>query len=87
MAFTVKWAEELDETLAAIWLAYPDKPAVTAAQDVIDRFLSIDPKKYGEYLSEELWRLHVPPLLVHFTIDDQARRVDVTNLHILPTRN
>lgn len=87
MAFTVRWAEELDEALAAIWLAYPDKPAVTAAQATLDRFLGTDPKKYGEHLSEGLWRLHVPPLLVHFTIDDDALRVDVTNLHILPTRN
>lgn len=87
MAFTVKWVEELDDTLASIWLAYPDKPAVTAAQATIDRCLGTDPTKYGEYLSEGLWRFHVPPLLVHFTIDNTTQRVEVTNLHVLPSRN
>jgi hypothetical protein len=87
MAFTVKWADDLDDALASIWLVYPDRPAVTAAQATIDTLLRADPEKYGEYLSEGLWRIHIPPLLAHFTIDDLARRVDVTNLHILPARN
>ncbi len=86
MAFDVDWPEELRQALAAIWLAYADKPAVTAAQDTVDRFLGTDPKRYGQHVAEGLWRFHVPPLLVHFTIDDTARRVDVTNLHVLPLR-
>lgn len=87
MAFDVDWPEEVRQALAAVWLAYPDRGAVTAAQDTVDRFLGSDPKTYGQHVAEGLWRLHVPPLLVHFTIDDATRRVDITNLHVLPSRN
>ena len=33
----------------------------------------------GKHLSEGLWRLRVPPLVVHYTIDLTRRHVEVTH--------
>ena len=48
MNFTVVWDDDAEATLAAIWLAAPDRAAVTRAVDVLERKLQTDPANTGE---------------------------------------
>jgi mRNA-degrading endonuclease RelE of RelBE toxin-antitoxin system len=78
MNFTVDWDEEAQNDLMAVWLAAPDQLAVTRASAAIDQILADDPFEFGQYLSEELWRLRLPPIVVHYAVDSVRRHVEVT---------
>lgn len=79
MNFTVEWNSEADDGLADVWTTAPDQLAVTRSSAMVDQLLALDPLGLGEYLSEGLWRLRVPPLVVHYTVDLVHRRVEVTH--------
>jgi hypothetical protein len=79
MNFTVDWKPDADDNLADVWTAAHDQTDMTRAADLADQLLARDPLGLGEYLSEGLWRLRVPPLVVHYTIDFARRHVDITH--------
>ncbi|AMV28639.1 hypothetical protein VT84_29815 [Gemmata sp. SH-PL17] len=79
MNFTVDWQPEADDGLADVWTGASDQAAVTRASALVDQLLALDPLGLGEYLSEGLWRVRVPPLVVHYTVDLARRHVDVTH--------
>jgi hypothetical protein len=79
MNFAVSWDNAAEDDLAAIWMTGPDFLAVTRASAMVDQLLALDPLGFGEYLSEGLWRLRVPPLIVHYTIDLNQWHVEVTH--------
>lgn len=64
MNFQVVWSEDADNDLALIWLQSSDRRAVNVAELHASRLLSFDPYLYGNPLSEGLYVLHVPPLVV-----------------------
>ena len=72
----VVWDAEAEDQLARIWLNSTNRAAITAAQAQADRLLSDDPSVYGRYLSEGLYALDVPPLVLNFTMDATARSVE-----------
>jgi hypothetical protein len=78
MFYTVEWAYNAEMELAAIWLRAANRQAVTPAQAAIDRLLRVDPVANGTALSEGLWRLAVPPLVVFYSIDETQRHVTVS---------
>src|SRR5580704_10557910 len=80
MNFTVDWDTGAEDELTALWLAAPDQRAMAAASATIDHLLATDPFGFGQYLSEGLWRLRVPPLVVHYTVDLVRRHVQVTDV-------
>jgi mRNA-degrading endonuclease RelE of RelBE toxin-antitoxin system len=82
--YTVVWADEATAELARIWLQAADRRAVTAAEASINRQLTRDPYQNGSLLSEDLYRLAVTPLVVTYTIDDAARRVEVSSVRYRP---
>jgi hypothetical protein len=55
-----------------------------AAQARADRLLSRDPVANGRHLSEGLYRLDVPPLVLHYAVDLLGQSVEVTNVRALP---
>lgn len=73
-----------DNELADAWLSAPDPAAVTTAQYAIERMLRMDPFAHGQHVAEGLWRLHVPPLLVHYSIDPDPRTVEITQVDFAP---
>lgn len=79
MSFTVDWNSEADDGLADVWTDAPNQAEVTRAAATVDQLLALDPLGLGEYLSEGLWRLRVPPLVVHYIIDLTRRHVEVTH--------
>lgn len=80
MNFTVDWDAPSRANLAEVWLDSSDQAAVTRAAAAVDQVLALDPLGLGEYLSEGLWRLRVPPPVAHYTIDLARRRVEVTHV-------
>ncbi len=75
--FRVEWEPAAEDELARIWLRSSDPDSVTAAQAHADQMLSRDPIKYGRHLSEGLYSMDAPPLILTYTIDTAARRVEV----------
>jgi hypothetical protein len=76
--FTVEWDPDAETELARIWLAAADPDEVTQAQARIDQLLARNPSGHGQPLSEGLWRIEVPPLVVNYTIGDANKHVQVT---------
>ena len=58
----------------------PDPAAVRAAAEMIEHHLGVDPAGAGRHMSEGLWRIHVSPLLVHYSIDPVEREVKITQV-------
>ena len=85
MRFTVVWLQDARDELTERWLASTDRDAVTRAAHRIDQELSIDPMQRGTPLAEGLRKLDVPPLRVYFSVRDQDRIVEITNIAELRT--
>jgi len=78
--FGVDWSQDTEDDLATIWLTASDPGAVTQAQAEIDRLLSRNPLGNGQHISEGLYRLVLPPLIVTYTIDQGNRQVEVVSV-------
>ena len=85
--FTVVWLHEARNELADCWLAASDRSAITGAANLVDRQLAVDPSNRGVYVSENLWRIDIEPLRVYFSIAQDDRLVEVTNIVVLPPRD
>ncbi len=75
--FTVVWDESARDELANLWMAAPDRNAVTQASNAIDAELAEDPDRKGAPLSEGLRGLSIPPLRVVFLTRKDDRIVEV----------
>ena len=75
--YTVVWVKDSQGELADIWLNAPDRNAVTAATEAVDRQLSIDAPDKGIELSEVLRAFFAPPLRVLFAVNEGDRLVEV----------
>ena len=82
--FRVEWEPAAENELARVWLRSSDPSAVTAASARADQLLSNDPIHHGRYLSEDLYAVDVPPLVLTFTVDLGQRLVVVTWVRSLP---
>ncbi len=74
---TVVWVESAQNELAELWLAGPDREAVTAATHAIDQELAVDPQIRGVELSEGMRAFFSPPLRVLYTVREEDRIVEV----------
>ena len=77
----VIWSREALRQLAAMWLAATDRREITRAQHRIDKTLARDPMSGGQELSECLWKIHDPPLLAFYEINDVHKAVRVTDVY------
>ncbi|MBX9677328.1 MAG: hypothetical protein K2X38_01105 [Gemmataceae bacterium] len=78
MAFAVHWSDSATEALAEAYLTDPQPNDVTYADRRIQELLTRDPFA-GEYLSEGLWVLKVPPLRVNYEVVRDTREVKVSD--------
>ena len=78
MKYSVRWTRKARlEQLAQVWLDAPDRNAVTAAANEVDRLLAADPAGIGESRAAGLRALIVEPLMVGYMIDEDDGRVIV----------
>jgi hypothetical protein len=76
--YTVRWTRKARlQQLAQVWLDAPDRNAVTAATNEVDRLLATDPARQGESRAGGLRVLIVEPLIVGYMVNDDDRRVVV----------
>ncbi len=68
MRFTVLWTPPAEQNLASVWMASPDRNAVTSAANTIDRLLSEDPETRGEVRFDTVRTLSILPLGVDFEV-------------------
>jgi hypothetical protein len=76
--FEVEWEPAAEDELARLWLRSADPQAITKAQAQADQLLARDPIQYGRHLSEGLYAIDLPPLVLTYTIDSAKRLVEVT---------
>ena len=81
--YQVIWSSAALRQLAAIWnpASSADRLAITRAQHRIDKALAHDPKTAGHQLSEGLWKLHDPPLLVFYELNELHKILRVTDVY------
>jgi hypothetical protein len=84
--FTIDWRRTALEELADAWTVAPNRNAVTAAFDAIERKLSENPQGNAGGCVERLYFLAEPPLRVGFTIDETSRTVTVVGLGVYQAR-
>ena len=76
MRFTVIWSVAAQDQLADVWLASPNRGAVTLAQHQIDQLLRVDPDLRGmPFFGDRI--LVVLPLRVVFHINSDDMIVEV----------
>lgn len=80
MNFTVGWEQDAYRELVQLWAIAPDPAAVRTARETAERLLAADPLGGGRHLAEGLWQLHVPPLVVCYTVDPSRQHVEITDV-------
>lgn len=75
----VIWSTEALRQLAALWNAASNRLEIARAQHRIDQ--ARGPKSAGHELSEGLWKIADPPLLVYFEINDVHKILRVTDVY------
>jgi hypothetical protein len=83
MNYSVEWSADALTALATVWMQAPDRAAVTAAQDRIDRLLAADPLAHGTPVSEGLYAITAHPLRALFEVASASRRVKVVGVRQL----
>ncbi|RIK77421.1 MAG: hypothetical protein DCC68_17310 [Planctomycetota bacterium] len=67
MRYTVTWDRDAEAELTQLWLDAPDRAAIAAAANAIDRELAVDAERRGEeFYGDRL--LVVRPLCVTFRV-------------------
>ena len=84
MRHTVVWFPAAQQRLTEIWLAEPDRPAVTAEADEIDRLLRTDPLEIGQVRTALVRFLAEYPLAVYYVVREQDMIVEVRAIWRLP---
>jgi hypothetical protein len=80
VSFTVGWEPDAQTELHQLWATLPNPAAVRSAAETSERLLANDPVSNGQLLSEDLWKLIVPPLALYYTIDSARRHVQITDI-------
>jgi hypothetical protein len=70
VSYTVQWSRRALESLAQIWLDYPnDHAAITEAVSTADRSLAINPFSIRESRENDRRILIVPPVVLNSSSD------------------
>jgi hypothetical protein len=78
MKYEVVWQTVAENELAAIWLAAPDRDAVTDAAEWLDGRLARSPLTMGESRSSSVYRITFrPPIGLEFEVIEDDKRVIV----------
>jgi hypothetical protein len=76
MSYRVDWTEEAENDLAALWIAAPDRNAVTRASHWLDRRLLRAPLNFGEPWASSVHRIATRnPSGIEFEVIEDDKRV------------
>ena len=76
MSYTVTWTPSAEDDLAAVWVASPDRKAVTRVAHEIEHQLRYQPLRIGESRESDVSRVVIsPPLAVRFEVVEDDKRV------------
>jgi hypothetical protein len=75
--YTVLWRTDVVNELANRWIAYHDRPALSAAADQLDVMLAADAHLKGNLLQVGQKTIANGPLAVLFRVDEGDRKVMV----------
>ena len=81
MKHEVRWTDEADQQLAAIWMAATDRNAITTAANQIESTLKRDPLTAGESRTEGDRILFDAPLVVYYRLDSKSGDVWVVSVN------
>jgi plasmid stabilization system protein ParE len=84
MSYSVTWQPAAENQLADLWLNAPDRDAITAAADRIDRLLSRDPANVGESRAGSRRVVIDSPLVVFYEVREAQQAVYVLRVTRLP---
>ncbi len=84
MKFTVIWKATAETQLAELWMTAGDRTLVREAATEIESALRSDPASFGESRDAQTRVAVVAPLVVHFEVHEEGRRVVVLTLHAIP---
>jgi hypothetical protein len=87
VTFEVIWNRRALESLATIWLDFPDgRSEISTATDQIDALLQRNPLEEGESRWDDERILVAAPLVVNFKVDPTRPIVRVTHVRFLRPR-
>jgi hypothetical protein len=78
--YTVTATPKAENDLANLWLQAPDRAAVAAAADTIDRLLRDDATQRGGTATHGLRQLIIPPLIADFSVEENDRMVTIWSI-------
>jgi len=82
--YAVSWCQKALDQLAEIWVNASDRARVNDAVEAIDAALATDPFSSGTLdLAEGLRVVTIGPLRVIYSVDDNARAVDVATVRFV----
>ena len=84
MTYEVIWVAHAEGRLAELWMAAPDRNAITKAAHEIDTALELFPMSAGEHLFDTVREFHDPILSVEFEVDEADRCVYVLDVWSTP---
>ena len=84
MSYKVVWEDNARREIATEFVKGNDKVAMIDAAYQLDRALESDPGGNGHSLSEGLYYIDRPPLRAIYSIDEDAKRVDVVRIRRIP---
>lgn len=84
MRFTVIWLPSALEDLSSLWIAGPNRQAISDAANGIEATLNIDPVLRGEMLAGSLRILIADPLQIAYRIVEADRIVQIVGLRRAP---
>jgi len=65
--FGIEWEPAAEDELARLWLGSSDPQAITIALAQAEQLLARDPIQHGRHLSEGLYAIDAPPLVLTYT--------------------
>ena len=76
MKYTVIWDAVVEQELAAAWLAFPDRNAITRASEWLDKHLASNPLHLGIPRSSSIHRIAFrTPLGIEFEVIEDDKKV------------
>jgi hypothetical protein len=78
--YTVVYLADALAELASIWSEADDRNGITAAADQAEQVLAAGPESHAIYLREQLWRIQIARLRFYFTIREEDRLIEVSNV-------
>lgn len=79
--YQIDWKREAEQELAAIWLAAPDRNAITFASATIDSILERQPLDVGESRTSSIHRVvFYRPLFVEYSVIEDDKKVIVQHV-------